>query len=237
MEKFISIEDAAKSLYLDTASLIRKSVEDNLSLVVNMDENPSRLPINFHFSQSKESLHQWLEGSPLNQDGHSMLTNSSGIQQPTRESASFYDEISFGDDDDDDLSNRIDLNSDLELAYIQIINFPNGTKASSINGYMRGYWALNQRYVKSCISKKMFPMLNFNHLIPYGVLYNMSFLSIRSLERVSNSDYSLYISTNDFNYLYDSILDGKVIKKVEITAMNRRVMLRKNDMQLNAKAS
>lgn len=54
MEKFISIEDAAKSLYLDTASLIRKSVEDNLSLVVNMDENPSRLPINFHFRNQRE---------------------------------------------------------------------------------------------------------------------------------------------------------------------------------------
>ena len=213
MEKFISIEDAAKSLYLDTASLIRKSVEDNLPLVVNMDENPSKLPVNFHFSQSKESLHQWLEGSPLNQHSHSMLSDFSGFEQPTRKTSLLDDDIAFDDDNIDGWNNTDVIKAQLELDYIKSINYLNGKKASSILGYMKGSWILNQRYLKSCISQRIFPMLNLNHLMPYGTLYNVNFLSINSLDNTFNSDYSLYISTNDFNYLYDSILDGKVIKK------------------------
>src|SRR5471030_2698808 len=198
-EKLIPIDEAAKELHLDIASLIRYLIVDGLDVLVNLDEFDLDEKVTIIFEQEDNEFRDWVRKESRNKHDHSFLTELSRFKLENY----FFENPRFYNDGFDD---SIPFSDDID-------SFTLDKNKTSVNAIVKGVWAINERYLKRCLSERIFPLLNLNQIRPYGKLYNDKFLSVYASSRTIGSSHSLYISTGAFNRAYNYALDGRKIKK------------------------
>jgi hypothetical protein len=196
--KLIPIDEAAKELHLDVASLIRYLIVDGLEVLVNLDEIDLNEVVSIIFEQNDNDFQDWASRESINKNNQSMLTKFSRFKLER----DFFNRSRIDISCDD----SIPFNNDIDSFYVD-------EKRTSVRAILKGVWGVNQRYLKRRLSEGVFPLLNLSKIHPYGELYNNNFLSVDAPNRAIGSSHSLYISNESFDRAYNYALDGGKINK------------------------
>lgn len=198
-KNLILIDEAAKELHLDIASLINYLIVDGLEVLVNLDEIDLDEEVTIIFGQKENEFRDWVSRGTKNKRNEYLLTDHSMFKLEN----DIFQENCYEDYDLNDCMNFLD----------DINPFSLDKNKTSVRAIVKGVWAINERYLQRCLSERLFPILNLNQIHPYGKLYNDGFLSVYASSRTIGSSHSLYISRASFNRAYSYALDGGRIRK------------------------